>query len=98
MIYSVAQGEDVSLECVAAGHPEPLFKWYSGGEVLESGGKISITENVIGSGKVNGTLKRTTLNIQSISRNDYGVFVCKANNSIASESLNITLTGLGKLL
>ena len=74
-----------------------MMKWYSNGKVIEHGGKISITENVIGRGEVNGTLKSTILDIQSVSRDDYGVYVCEANNSIGSDVLNINLTGLGKL-
>uniref|UniRef100_A0AAR2J7R9 Neural cell adhesion molecule L1 n=1 Tax=Pygocentrus nattereri TaxID=42514 RepID=A0AAR2J7R9_PYGNA len=67
----VLRGEDLLLECIAAGVPTPNVKWFkNGGDLPER--------------KVKFENYNKTLRIVSVSEEDLGDYVCMASNKIGS--------------
>uniref|UniRef100_A0A3B3Q9I2 Neural cell adhesion molecule L1 n=1 Tax=Paramormyrops kingsleyae TaxID=1676925 RepID=A0A3B3Q9I2_9TELE len=67
----VLRGEELLLECIAAGFPTPNIKWFKKGGDLP-GQKVKL-ENF-----------NKTLHIVSVSEEDSGEYICMANNKIGS--------------
>uniref|UniRef100_A0A8C9QW76 Neural cell adhesion molecule L1 n=1 Tax=Scleropages formosus TaxID=113540 RepID=A0A8C9QW76_SCLFO len=74
----VLRGEQMLLECIAAGVPTPRIHWFKKGGELPTQ-KVK-TENY-----------NKTLRIMSVSEEDSGEYVCRANNKIGSISHSISV-------
>ena len=81
-------GQNASLVCKATGDPEPSIYWIKvfGG----AGDRVSSTKTLEFS---NATLSasNSTGDVINITKPDYGVYLCYANNSYGADSQNVTL-------
>ncbi|XP_050296010.1 cell adhesion molecule Dscam2 isoform X2 [Anthonomus grandis grandis] len=78
----VVVGDDVTLPCVAQGHPVPGYYWKK-----EIDGQMI----PVALGERNMLLSAGLLRISKVRLEDKGVYVCFANNSAGEESVRITL-------
>ncbi|KAJ8684440.1 hypothetical protein QAD02_020232 [Eretmocerus hayati] len=75
---TAAEGDDVKLHCNAAGYPVPVISWKRENNVLFFSGET------VKDGKV--------LNIPNLSRDDRGVYICEADNTVGSSAhANVTV-------
>lgn len=78
----------MTLSCVAAGSPQPEINWFLDTMPLEPSLNLKIATNIDKDGRV-----VSTLNLESTSTEDGGVYTCKATNvhgkAQASNRLNI---------
>ena len=83
---------NITMTCEATGIPLPTIVWTFSGRVLMSDSVNTTTGN--------GDVLRVTetLTIMNVSREHTGVYTCSANNSVGSDSSNITITVQCKLL
>ncbi|XP_044744906.1 Down syndrome cell adhesion molecule-like protein Dscam2 isoform X2 [Coccinella septempunctata] len=75
-------GEDVTLPCVAQGHPVPGYYWKR--ELQGQSVPVALGERHI-------LLSAGLLKITKVRLEDRGVYVCFANNSAGEESVRVTL-------
>ncbi|KAJ8259471.1 hypothetical protein GJAV_G00169690 [Gymnothorax javanicus] len=74
----VLRGEQLLLECIAAGLPTPSIKWFKKGGDLPMG-KVKL-ENF-----------NKTLRVSSVSEEDAGEYICMANNKMGSTRHSISV-------
>ena len=94
----VSEGNQTTLTCTARGSPAPVFVWYKGSEVVDTGDarlQISTMEMLnVTTGFIDVT---SLLSITQVDRTDVGVFKCEASNTILgapstdSQSYNLTV-------
>ena len=86
-------GFRVTLNCTVRGFPLPSLVWKKDNVNLIGSEEDGITEE-----KDEGIIQvSTSLTINEAKREDTGVYICKANNTVASTSKSANLTVLGKL-
>ena len=75
--------EELNIVCTATGRPKPTsIQWYLNGTLMDSGDtRITITDVL---GDSDDLSISSTLNIQSVSEVDRGVYTCTATNVIPS--------------
>nr|XP_023018250.1 Down syndrome cell adhesion molecule-like protein Dscam2 [Leptinotarsa decemlineata] len=78
----VVLGEDVTLPCVAQGHPVPGYYWKR--ELQGQSVPVALGERL-------AILSAGLLRISKVRLEDRGVYVCFANNSAGEESVRVTL-------
>ncbi|XP_068893050.1 cell adhesion molecule Dscam1 isoform X2 [Tenebrio molitor] len=78
----VVLGEDVTLPCVAQGHPVPGYYWKR--ELQGQSVPVALGERLT-------ILSAGLLRISKVRLEDRGVYVCFANNSAGEESVRVTL-------
>ncbi|XP_049817554.1 Down syndrome cell adhesion molecule-like protein Dscam2 [Aethina tumida] len=78
----VALGDDVTLPCVAQGHPVPGYYWKR--ELQGQSVPVALGERLT-------ILSAGLLRISKVRLEDRGVYVCFANNSAGEESVRVTL-------
>ena len=77
-----ALGEELNIVCVARGNPRPMsIQWYLNGTIISP---MINPRIVIMDGDSNDLSISSTLNIQSVSKVDRGVYTCTATNVIPS--------------
>ena len=85
-IYTLTEGDNIT--CTATGYPAPDIVW------LNSDGSV-VEKNRI---KTNGAIATSVDNLLSVSvsmtigRNDAGVYLCTANNSIGNDTHTIDIS------
>ena len=86
---TVREGNTTTITCEAIGYPPPTIIWYKINQTL--GDKVSVSDSVP---TVNEYVTRVSVNltITNTSRDDAGDYKCFANNSIGSDSRNISIT------
>ena len=84
------------ITCEAFGYPPPTVVWNRINGILSD--RVSVSDNVsVPTGYGNVTRVSVNLTITNASREDTGVYTCSANNSIGSDSSNISITVQCKL-
>ena len=92
----VREGYTTTITCEAFGYPPPTVVWNRINGILSD--RVSVSDSVsVPTGYGNVTRVSVNLTITNISREDTGVYTCSANNSIGSDSSNVTITVQCKL-
>ena len=87
----VRERNTTTITCEAFGYPPPTIVWNRINGILSD--RVSVSDSVsvlIGNGNV--TRVSVNLTITNASREDTGVYTCSANNSIGSDSSNVSIT------
>ena len=88
---TVREGSTTTIICEAFGYPPPTVVWNRSNEMLSD--RVSVSDSVsVHTGNGNVTRVSVNLTITNASREDTGVYTCSANNSIGSESRNVSIT------
>ena len=87
----VREGSTTTITCEALGYPPPTVVWNRIAGNL--GDRVSVSDSVSVSTR-NGNVTRVSVNltITNVYREDTGVYTCSANNSIASDNRNVSIT------
>ena len=87
----VTEGNEVMISCQVIGYPPPLIVWSRSDTTLND--RVSVSDSVsVSTGYGNVTRVSANLTITNASREDTGVYTCSANNSIGSDSSNVSIT------
>nr|XP_022920801.1 Down syndrome cell adhesion molecule-like protein Dscam2 isoform X2 [Onthophagus taurus] len=78
----VALGEDVTMPCVAQGHPVPTYHWKR--ELQGQTVPVALGERL-------SMISAGLLKISKVRLEDRGVYICYANNSAGEENVRVTL-------
>ena len=94
---NVREGNTTKITCEAFGYPPPTVVWNRINGILSD--RVSVSDSVsIPTGYGNVTRVSVNLTITNASREDTGVlYTCSANNSIGSDSSNVSITVQCKL-
>ena len=93
----VREGNTTTITCEAFGYPPPTVVWNRSNGILSD--RISVSDSVsVPTGYGNVTRVSVNLTITNASREDTGVYTCSANNSISSDSSNVSITVQCKFL
>ena len=85
------EGNSNTITCKAFGYPPPTVIWNRDNGILSD--RVSVSESVsVPTGYGNVTRVSVNLTITNASREDTGVYTCSANNSIGSDSSDISIT------
>ncbi|XP_078083679.1 hemicentin-1-like [Mustelus asterias] len=74
--YDAVVNEDINLECVTTGEPQPILKWLRDGQPLETLGKANFNLSSDGS----------SLGIKGLLPSDTGRYTCVARNPAGEET------------
>ena len=92
----VREGNTTTITCEAFGYPPPTVVWNRINGILSD--RVSVSDSVsVPTGYGNVTRVSVNLTITNASREDTGVYTCSANNSIGSDSSNVSITVQCKL-
>ena len=87
----VLERNSVTINCEALGYPPPSITWSGLDETLSD--RVSVSDSVhVPTGYGNVTRVSVNLTITNASRKDTGVYTCSANNSVGSDSSNVSVT------
>ena len=87
----VREGNTTTITCEAFGYPPPTVVWNRVDGILSD--RVSVSDSVnVPTGYGNVTRVSVNLTITNASREDTGVYTCSANNSIGSDSSNVSIT------
>ena len=93
----VREGNTTTITCEAFGYPPPTVVWNRINGILSD--RVSVSDSVsVPTGYGNVTSVSVNLTITNASREDTGVYTCSANNSIGSDSSNVSITVQCKLM
>ena len=91
------EGHRTTVICAAFGYPPPTVVWNRINGILSD--RVSVSDSVsVPTGYGNVTRVTVNLTITDVYREDTGVYTCSANNSIGSDSRNVSITVQCKLL
>ena len=95
-ITTVVINENNTTEviCEAIGYPLPTIVWSRINGTLSD--RVSVSDSVP-TGYGNVTRVSINLTITNVSREDTGVYICSANNSVGSDERNVNITVQCKL-
>ena len=78
--YTAVLGGSVDLSCLAIGEPIPLIMWSRGSRILSPrAGEVKLKHERI-------------LTLRNVKRNDAGIYVCTAKNTIGMDNYAVILT------
>ena len=84
-----------TITCEAIGYPPPTVQWDRIDGTLSD--RVSVSDSVsVPTGYGNVTRVSVNLTITNASREDTGVYMCSANNSVGDNIINLTITVLCK--
>ena len=87
----VREGNTITITCEALGYPPPTIIWSASNEDVND--RLSVSDGVsVPTGYGNVTRVSVNLTITNASREDTGVYMCSANNSIGSDERNVNIT------
>ena len=93
---NVREGNTTTITCEAFGYPPPTVVWKRINGILSD--RVSVSDIVsVPTGYGNVTRMSINLTVTNASREDTGVYTCSANNSIGSDSSNVSITVQCKL-
>ena len=93
---TVREGNTNTITCEALGYPPPTIVWSRTNGTLSD--RVSVSDSVsVPTGYGNATRVSVNLTITNASREDTGVYMCSASNSIGSDDSNISITVQCKL-
>ena len=90
----VREGNTTTITCEALGYPPPTIVWSRTNGTFAFSDRVSVSDSVsVHTGYGNVTRVSVNLTITNSSREDTGVYMCSANNSVGSnnETINITV-------
>ena len=91
------ENNTITITCEALGYPPPTVQWDRIDGTLSDG--VSVSDSVsVPTGYGNVTRVSVNLTITNASREDTGVYMCSANNSVGSDNKNASVTIECKLL
>ena len=92
----IREGNTTTITCEAFGYPPPTVVWNRVDGILSD--RVSMSNNVVVT-TGNGNITRVSVNltITNASREDTAVYTCSANNTIGSDSTNVSITVQCKL-
>ena len=93
---SITEGSTTTIHCEAIGYPPPTVIWSRTDGILSDRVSVSDSDRAP-TGHVNAMSVNITLRINTASREDTGDYICFANNSIGSDSSNVSITVQCKL-
>ena len=81
----IREGDQTTITCEALGYPPPTVVWSRiNGDLSD---RVSVSDSVsVPTGNGNITRVSVNLTITNASREDTGVYMCSANNSVGSET------------
>ena len=84
----IREGSTITITCEAFGYPPPTVVWNG---ALSN--RVSVSDGfALLTGYGNVTRVSVNLTITNASREDTGVYMCSANNSVGTDSSNISIT------
>ena len=87
----VRERNTTTITCEALGYPPPIVVWSITNGTLSD--RVSVSDSVgVLTGYGNVTSVSVNLTITNASREDTGVYICSANNSISSDNKSINIT------
>ena len=90
-ITIVRETNTATITCEALGYPPPTVVWSRTNGTLSD--RVSVSDHVsVPTGYGNVTQMSINLTITDASREDTGVYMCSANNSIGSDNKSINIT------
>ena len=88
---TVRERNNVTITCEALGYPPPTVVWSRTNGTLSD--RVSVSDSVsVPTGYRNVTRVSVKLTITNASREDTGVYMCSANNSVGSDNGNASVT------
>ena len=92
----ISEGDTTTLTCEATGYPPPTVVWSTSNEDYSD--RVLASDSVsVPTGYGNVTRVSVNLTITNASREDTGVYMCSANNSIGDDERNVSITVQCKL-
>ena len=92
----IVERNTTTITCEAFGYPPPTVVWNRINGILSD--RVSVSSSIsVPTGYGNVTRVSVNLTITNASREDTGVYTCSANNSIGSDSSNVSITVQCKL-
>ena len=86
----VGEGNTTTVTCKATGFPPPTIVWSRTNGAISH--RVSVSDAVrVPTGYGNITTVSINLTVANASREDTGVYICSANNSIGSDSRNLSI-------
>ena len=93
---TIREENTTTITCEALGYPPPTVVWGRTNGILSD--RVSVSDSVsVPTGYGNVTRVSVNLTITNASREDTGVYMCSANNSVGSDNKNIRVTVQCKL-
>ena len=87
----ISEGNTTTITCEALGYPPPIIVWSRTNGILSD--RVSVSDSVsVPTGYGNVTRVSVNLTITDTSREDTGMYVCSANNSVGSDESNVNIT------
>jgi len=80
-VENTREGDNLTIRCVASGHPQPLVTW------SKAEGDLPITRTIV---------RDAELLILNVTLDDSGLYVCSATNPVGSNSSSLALKVLPK--
>ena len=93
---TIREGNTTTITCEALGYPPPTVVWNRTNGTLSNGVLMSDSVSVP-TGYGNVTRVSVNLTITNASREDTGVYMCSANNSVGSDNRDTSVTVQCKL-
>ena len=91
--FNITEGSNGSITCTAAGYPVPTVVWQnSDGNSLSNNRLVSGSPVISSTGVGNVSSVSVELMVIGAMRVDSGMYRCSANNSVGSNTSNITIT------
>ena len=88
---TVREGNTSTITCEALGYPPPTIVWSRTSGTLSD--RVSVSDSIsVPTGYGNVTRVSVNLTIVNASREDTGVYICSANNSVGSNNRNVNIT------
>ena len=92
----IREENTTTITCEALGYPPPAIIWSRTNRTLSD--RISVSDSVnVPTGYGNVARVSVNLTITNASREDTGVYMCSANNSVGSDTKSINITVQCKL-
>ena len=87
----VREGNTTTITCETLGYPPPTIVWSRTNGTLSD--RVSVSDSVsVPTGYGNVTRVSVNMTITNASREDTGVYMCSANNSVGSDTKSINIT------
>ena len=85
------EGNTTTITCEAFGYPPPIVQWHRIDGTLSD--RVLVSDSVsVPTGYGNVTRVSVNLTIINASREDTGVYMCSANNSVGNDIINTSIT------
>ena len=87
----IREGMTTTITCEALGYPPPTVVWSRTNGILSD--RVSVSDSVsVPTGYGNVTRVSVNLTITNASREDTGMYMCSANNTVGRDERNVNIT------